>query len=225
MKLANGILIVSVFFALAGCHEQEGGGKVSAKKTASPKTAEVVLVSMSGWTQTADTMAAIERAMVQRLSSCLPNHKISVKRRLIGLLPEGDTELYLALEYEGWKQKKNTPAGKDDIFIAVGHSSGATAIYSLLRNGTFKNGAEAPTFLGLVDMVLPIGPHDLTGKIPRNGPRRTVVVHYHLSETESIGGIRNVLVGGDHFSIVNARPVLQGLAGGASGACYQNGIR
>jgi hypothetical protein len=177
---------------------------------------------MAGWTQTADTMAAIEQTMVRRLNAGFPNHRVTIKRRLLGLLPEGDSELFLSLEYEAWKQKKNTPAGQNDVFLAVGHSSGATAIYSLLRNGTFKDGPEAPAFLGLVDMVLPVGPHDLTGKTPRNGARRTVIVHYHLPETESIRGIQNVLVGGDHFSIVNSGSVLHGLAAGAVGACRQD---
>jgi hypothetical protein len=217
MKLARGIMIVSVIFGLAGCDEEVKSGDPSVTS----QRPEIVLVSMAGWTQTADTMGTIERAIVRSLAPNFPNHRITVKQRLLGLLPEGDSELFLGLEYEAWKQKKNTPAGRDDIFIAVGHSSGATAIYSLLRNGTFKNGPEAPAFLGLVDMVLPLGEHDLTGKIPRNGARRTGIVHYHTSETESIRGIRNTIVGGDHFSIVSSVRVALGLAGGAVNACLQ----
>lgn len=221
MKRACGMILLSAFFVLSGCDE-EGDGTLAAKKTPPPEPAQIVLVSMAGWTQTADTMNTIEQSMMRSLKSSFPNHRITVKRRLLGLLPEGDSELFLGLEYEGWKQRKNTPAGKDDLFVAVGHSSGATAIYSLLRNGTFKNGPNAPAFLGLVDMVLPVGEHDLTGHIPHNGGRRTTVVHYHLYETEPIGGVRNVLVSGDHFSIIQSGTVVHGLAAGAVGACRRN---
>jgi hypothetical protein len=130
--------------------------------------------------------------------------------------------LFLGIEYEAWKQKKNTRAGRYNEFIAVGHSSGATAIYNLLRNGTFKNGRNAPAFLGLVDMVLPIGPHDLTGKITRDGARQTEIVHYHLTTTDRIGGIKNVPVGGDHFSIVSSGRVVRGIALGAVRACHRS---
>ena len=153
------------------------------------------------------------------------NCRITVKRRLLGLLPEGDSELFLALEYEAWKQKKKTTAGQRNQFVAVGHSSGATAIYSLLRNGTFQNGPNAPAFLGLVDMNLPLGPHDLTGKTPRDGARRTIIVHYHTSGTDRIKGIRNIGVGTDHFSVVNSRTVTQGLSAAAANACLQNSIQ
>jgi hypothetical protein len=219
MKHASGILVLSVFLGLAGCDEQGENGTMAASNDGSPKTAEIVLVSMAGWTQSADTMASIEQSMIRSLSGCFPNHRITVKRRLLGLLPEGDSELFLGLEYEAWKQKKNTPAGKNDMFVAVGHSSGATAIYSLMKNGTFKSGKDAPAFLGLVDMVLPLGPHDLTGSIPSNGGRRTVVVHYHLYETDDIGGIPNIIVRGDHFSIITSGIVIRGLAGNAVNAC------
>ncbi|MBN1556453.1 MAG: hypothetical protein JXA11_17060 [Phycisphaerae bacterium] len=222
MKFAVTFVMVSALGGLAGCDEQGETKNLAEKKTAPPENSQIVLVSMAGWTQTADTMQAIEQTMIRSLQGCFPNHKIEVKRRLLGLLPEGDSELFLSLEYEAWKQRKNTPAGRDDLFLAVGHSSGATAIYSLLRNGTFKDGKEAPAFLGLVDMVLPLGPHDLAGKTPRNGARRTVIVHYHTSEAESINGIRNVHVGSDHFSVIHSGTVLQGLAGNAVNACVSH---
>jgi hypothetical protein len=219
MKRTCGIGIAAVFLSLAGCDEQTAGLAVT--NDAAPQSPEIVLVSMAGWTQTAETMRDIEQAMVRSLEGCFPDHRITVKRRLLGLLPEGDSELFLGLEYEAWRQKKNTPAGKNDMFVAVGHSSGATAIYSLLRNGTFRDGAEAPAFLGLVDMILPLGPHDLAGKTPRNGARRTVIVHY-MSEADGINGIRNVHVGGDHFSIIRSVTVLRGLAAGAATACRED---
>ena len=182
---------------------------------------EVILVSMAGWTQSAGTMKRIEREMVQKISASLPNHRIKVKRRLLGLLPEGDSELFLALEYEGWKNRKKTVAGSRDQFVAIGHSSGATAIYSLLRNKTFKSGKFAPTFLGLIDMSLPLGRHDLTGYIPDDGTQKTGIVHYHIRRTPRINGIRNMPVSGSHFSIVRSGAVAQGLARSASSNCAQ----
>ena len=182
---------------------------------------EVILVSMAGWTQSAGTMKRIEREMVQKISASLPNHRIKVKRRLLGLLPEGDSELFLALEYEGWKNRKKTAAGSRDQFVAIGHSSGATAIYSLLRNKTFKSGKFAPTFLGLIDMSLPLGAHDLTGYIPSDGTQKTGIVHYHIRNTPRINGIRNISVSGNHFSIVRSGAVAQGLARSASSNCAQ----
>ncbi len=223
MKRTTEALIAAVIFGLAGCDSQDQS--LVNQKASSPEPAEVVLVSMAGWTQTAETMERIERAMIHRISGCLPNYRITVKRRLLGLLPEGDSELFLALEYEGWKQKKKTPAGQNNLFIAVGHSSGATAIYSLLRNGSFENGPNAPAFLGLVDMALPLGPHDLTGKITHDGARQTTIVHYHTPDMDRIAGITNICVGADHFSIVRSQAVTQGLASSASNACLQNSIK
>ena len=225
MKRTTKAVIFVVICGLAGCEAQDTNQSPAHRREAPSEPAEVILVSMAGWTQTADTMGRIERAMVRQISANLPNHRITVKRRLLGLLPEGDSELFLALEYEGWKQKKKTTAGQNDQFVAVGHSSGATAIYSLLRNGTFLNGPEAPAFLGLVDMQLPIGPHDLAGKTPRGGARQTIIVHYHIPDTGRIEGIRNIGVGTDHFSIVNSRTVTQGLAAAAANACLQNSIQ
>ena len=218
-------VVFAIICGLGGCDEQDTNLNLAYGRNLPPDAPEVVLVSMAGWTQTAETMGRIERAMIQQISANLPNHRITVKRRLLGLLPEGDSELFLALEYEGWKQKKKTTAGQNDQFVAVGHSSGATAIYSLLRNGTFLNGPEAPAFLGLVDMQLPIGPHDLAGKTPRGGARQTIIVHYHIPDTGRIEGIRNIGVGTDHFSIVNSRTVTQGLAAAAANACLQNSIQ
>jgi len=166
-------------------------------------------------------MKRIEREMVRKISASLPNHRVTVKRRLLGLLPEGDSELFLSLEYEGWKNRKKTAAGSQDQFVAIGHSSGATAIYSLLRNKTFKGGDFAPTFLGLIDMALPVGPHDLTGYIPGDGTQKTGIVHYHIRGTPRINGIRNIPVGGDHFSIVRSGAVTQGLATSAAHSCVQ----
>ncbi len=225
MKRTTKAVIFAVICGLAGCDAQDTNQSLAHRREAPPESAEVILVSMAGWIQTAETMGRIERAMVRQISANLSNHRITVKRRLLGLLPEGDSELFLALEYEAWKQKKKTTAGQHNQFVAVGHSSGATAIYSLLRNGTFQNGPNAPAFLGLVDMSLPLGPHDLTGKTPRDGARQTIIVHYHIPGTDRIKGIRNIRVGTDHFSVVNSRTVTQGLAAAATNACLQNSIQ
>jgi len=225
MKRITKVVIFTVICSLGGCDAQDANQNPAHRREASPESPEVILVSMAGWTQTAETMGRIERAMVRQISAVLPNYRITVKRRLLGLLPVGDSELFLGLEYEAWKQKKKTAAGRDNQFVAVGHSSGATAIYGLLENGTFKNGPNAPAFLGLVDMGLPLGPHDLTGKTPHNGARRTEIVHYHIFGTDRIKGIRNISVGADHFSVVNSRTVTQGLAAAAADACLQNSIQ
>jgi hypothetical protein len=221
MKRSIKIVILAVLCGLTGC-DRRG---LSHEKDAPPKPVEITLVSMAGWTSTAGTMSKIERAMVKKISASLPEHRIQVNRRLLSLLPEGDSELFLALEYRGWKQRKKTSAGRNDLFVAVGHSSGATAIYNLLRNGTFLDGPNAPAFLGLVDMALPIGTHDLTGKIPSNGARKTRIVHYHRYGTARIEGIQNIRVGGTHFSIIKSRSVTQGLATEAAQACQQNSIQ
>lgn len=221
MKRPRTVLILLIFMGMVGCDEQ-GKTIESADSELSPPTPpEVVLVSMGGWVQTAGTMQRIEREMIRQIRASIPGARVTVKRRIAGLLPVGDSELFLGLEYAGWKAKKKTPEGRKDLFVAVGHSSGATAIYGLTENGTFEDGTFAPAFLGLVDMVLPIGTHDLQGKIPRNGSRQTAIVHYHLPETPPIRGIRNVAVYGDHFSVVRSGMVLQGLASQAANACHE----
>jgi hypothetical protein len=225
MKRAIKIVTLAVLCGLAGCDDQGQNQNLVRGKDTAPRPAEITLVSMAGYGQTAGAMERIERAMVERISAALPGHRIKVKRRLVSLLLQGDSELFLAREYDAWKQRKKTSAGRNDQFIAVGHSSGATAIYNLLRNGRFLNGPNAPTFLGLTDMVLPIGKHDLTGKIPRNGARRTQIVHYHRYGTARIEGIKNIGVGGSHFSIIQTGAVTQGLAVEAARACRQNSIQ
>jgi len=182
---------------------------------------EVTLVSMAGWMQTAGAMKQIESEMVRQISASLPNYRVTVKRRLLSLLPTGDSELFLATEYKAWKNRKKTSAGSRDQFVAIGHSSGATAIYSLLRNKTFEDGDFAPSFLGLTDMSLPAGPHDLRGYIPDDGTQKTEIVHYHVRGTTYIDGIRNVQITGNHLSIIRSGTVAQGLARSASRSCVQ----
>ncbi len=221
MERTRTLVIVTLLCSLVGCGEQSASSSSFATgRNRSPEAGEVVVVIMGGWLQGYGTMGRIERAVKSELSRRLPQHRISFKRKLVGLLPEGDSDLFVALEYAAWKQRKDTPAGKYSEFVAIGHSSGATAIYNGLRAGTFQGGRYMPAFLGLVDMVLPIGPHDLTGKIPQNGGRRTSVVHYYIPTTSRIGGVRNVMVpGSGHFSIVNSGRVMRGLASGAASAC------
>ncbi|MCK5114839.1 MAG: hypothetical protein KAR11_08780, partial [Phycisphaerae bacterium] len=48
------------------------------------------------------------------------------------------------------------------------------------------------------------------------------IVHYHISGTDRIKGIRNIGVGADHFSVVNSLTVTRGLAAEAANACLQN---
>lgn len=213
------MLILAALPGFFGCDEE--GSKITPadSELSAPPRPEVVLVSMGGWIQTAGTMQHIERTMIQQIKAAVPGARVTVKRRIAGLLPVGDSELFLGLEYAGWKARKKTPEGRNDIFIAVGHSSGATAIYGLTENGTFEDGPCAPALLGMVDMVLPIGPHDLSGKVPGNGGRKTRIVHYHLPETPRIRGIRNVAVHANHFSVVNSGMVLHGLAAEAGQAC------
>jgi hypothetical protein len=225
MKRSIKIAILAALCSLAGCGEQGANQSLAHEKGTAPKPVEITLVSMAGWAQTAGTMGKIERSMVEKISASLPGYRIKVKRRYFSLLPQGDSELFLALEYKRWKQRKNTSAGRNDQFVAVGYSSGATAIYSLLKNGTFQEGPNAPAFLGLVDMALPIGTHDLTGKTPRNGDRTTKIVHYHRYGTARIKGIQNTRVGGSHFSIIKSRTVTQGLAADAARVCRQNSIQ
>ncbi len=223
MKRTRTLVIVTLLCSLVGCGEQSASSSSFATgRNSSPEAGEVVVVIMGGWLQGYGPMARIERAVKSKLSRRLPNHRISFKRKLIGLLPEGDSDLFIALEYAAWKQRKDTPAGKYSEFVAIGHSSGATAIYNGLRGGTFQNGRYMPAYLGLVDMVLPVGSHDLTGKIPQNGGRRTSVEHYYIPTTARISGVRNVMVpGAGHFSIVNSARVTRGLASGAASACLQ----
>jgi hypothetical protein len=225
MKRSIKIVILAVLCGLAGCDEQGENQNLAHGKDTAPKPVEITLVTMAGWAQTAGTMSKIECSMIEKISASLPGHRIKVKQRLISLLLEGDSELFLALEYEGWKQRKKTSAGRNNLFVAVGHSSGATAIYNLVKNGTFLDGPNAPAFLGLVDMALPIGTHDLAGKIPHNGARKTQIVHYHLYGTAHIAGIKNIRVGGNHFSIIKSEPVTQGLASEAARACRKTSIQ
>ncbi len=226
MKLTSVLVILAVMCSLAGCQGPTAGADLAAGRENPPGTGEVLVVLMAGWTQGAWSMERIDLEMVRQLAASLPNHRVSVHHRLPGLLPIGDSELFLAIEYEAWKQRKDTAAGRYDKFVAVGHSSGATAIYNLLRNGDFKNGPHMPAFLGLVDMVLPVGSHDLNGRIPTGGGGRTDVVHYYSAGTQRVGGIRNVAVGGaDHFSIVSSERVARGLAADAAAACQQDLLR
>ena len=223
MKQTSALMIFTVMCSLAGCAEQSSLGIRRAK---SQETGEVVVVIMAGWLEGYDSMERIEGAVRREISRRLPRHRITIRRKGVGLLPEGDYDLFLALEYAAWKQRKDTPAGQQSGFVAIGHSSGATAIYNLLQNGTFKNGRHMPAFLGLVDMILPIGPHDLSGKIPQNGGRRTSITHYYIPTTARVSGIKNVMIpGANHFSIVNSGIVMQGLAMEAALACTQGPIR
>ncbi len=205
----------------AGCADQ---GLQSGQEP-SVSNGRVVVVFMAGWLESELSLARIESAVRKELVRRLPgrsNHRISIRRKGISLLLEGDYDLFLRLEYNAWMKRKKTPAGQYDEFVAIGHSSGATAIYNELRNGTFKSGRCMPAFLGLVDMVLPMGDHNLAGKIPRSGGGKTRVVHYAAAGTPRIRGVRNIRVpGASHLSILNSSTVTRGLARDAAGACVR----
>lgn len=217
-----GVLVsVAVAGGLAGCTEQ--GLALARPKALQPS--QVVVVIMAGWLEGYWAMDPIERAVRNDMSMALPrdgSYRIVFKRKGAGLLLEGDYDLFLRLEYLAWKQRKKTDAGRYDEFIAIGHSSGATAIYNELRNGTFDSGQYMPALLGMVDMILPVGPHDLTGKIPFGAGRQTSVVHYYVPGTEWIQGATNLMSpGSNHFSILTDPSVTQGLASRASLSCMQ----
>ena len=209
---------------------------------------ETVVVIMAGWLEPYGAMEDIERAVHDALAREVagqggaagvkdpsagrkprpgePRFTLTFCRKGSSALLEGDYDRFLRDEYNAWRKKKQNQTGWRplDQFVAIGHSSGATGIYNELRKGTFKDGPYMPTYFGLVDMILPVGSRDLTGKVPQDAAsgRRTVVAHYHVPGTSPVDGATNVPVRGtDHFAIPRARMVVRGLAKGIAEACMQ----
>ena len=181
MQPAGKLLILTLILCLFGCEaESTNKSMVHGRPAPPPTDPEVVVVIMAGWTQTAWTMEAIERSMVRKLKAGMPGYRIRVSHRLAGLLPEGDSELFLALEYEGWKARKATPAGRADQFVAVGHSSGATAIYNLLQNGSNNSGSITQSDANQKTTLKQVGDNN-SGVISQAGAASALVIEQYGS--------------------------------------------
>ncbi|KKK73584.1 hypothetical protein LCGC14_2892360, partial [marine sediment metagenome] len=112
------------------------------------------------------------------------------------------------------KRKKEQPCSLEQ-FVAIGHSSGGTGIYNVLKKGkTFqKAGRFAPAYFGMIDTIIAHG-HDLTDKAGW-----TTVEHYHAPKTKTIKGIRNIPIPGvGHYSILKNQKMIQEMAKAAAQA-------
>lgn len=84
----------------------------------------------------------------------------------------GDYEPLLRKDYKDFLDRRRKSPCSLEQFVAIGHSSGATAIYNEIRAGTFRavwidapeygRRRVSPVHFGLIDMILPLLPvHDL----------------------------------------------------------------
>jgi len=82
--------------------------------------------------------------------------------------------------YKAFKERKAKNKCSLEQFVAIGHSSGASAIYNEIKGGTFNQSDPrlVPAYLGMIDRVLPLGErHDLTGSL--GGMQGTLVDDFY----------------------------------------------
>ncbi len=115
--------------------------------------------------------------------------------------------------FEKFKIRKRNNSCSLEQFIAIGHSSGASAIYNELHKGTFKSfmsgkAKVTPAFLGLIDMIMR---KDVLKRLPSligKVPEGTHISHYKQHLTWSIKGIHNRSIWATHTGIVNHQKTL-----------------
>jgi RHS repeat-associated protein len=184
-----------------------------------------IVVVMAGYHEPSSWMDAIKDALEAQLKSRLSDLDAS-GAPYIQFARYGNFELrdqydaVLRSEYNKFLIRKKNKCSLE-AFIAVGHSSGASAIYNELWAGTFREtGGDsgpflAPAFLGLIDMVLYKQPPelwhpDLTGRVGQI----LTIIHWKNWSTTAIRGIPNVNAGffDNHFSILSNARVISDIA-------------
>ncbi len=187
-----------------------------------------VLVVLSGAGQSEASMNKVRNAtkteIENRLGKWWPGTALKVKvvPHAKGRLT-GEYDGLLRKDYEDFlRRRRKTPCSLEQ-FVAIGHSSGATAIYNEIRAGTFRprwvnvqgygRRRISPVHFGLIDMVLPLlESHDLFRARLRNLGFRTSMLHYKQFITVEIKGVKNINILKDHFSIVNDGRAVKGIS-------------
>jgi hypothetical protein len=193
-----------------------------------------VLVVLSGAGQSEASMNSLRNAtktqIEARLAAMWPESKAKLE-----IISHGKGELYN--DYDGWlrndynaflKRKRDNPCSLEQ-FLAIGHSSGASAISNEIVAGTFKpvfmgvpgGGMQrvSPIFFGLVDQIL--GQKDLRAARVGLLGFRTAMIHYKQpwpGNPSEVKGVLNITIFKDHFSIVNDAGVVKGISEEAASA-------
>ncbi|KPK47447.1 MAG: hypothetical protein AMK72_08440 [Planctomycetes bacterium SM23_25] len=136
-----------------------------------------VMVIMAGAHEGFGCMEPLMNAVGQELAQWVaefdassPNITVRVQKAWWGPL-WGFYDGVVRNAYRDWvERRKDNPCSLEQ-FIAIGHSSGASGIYNVLRQGVFAENGEdkryRPVYLGLIDMVLHEGGDpDVSGRLP-----------------------------------------------------------
>ncbi len=193
-----------------------------------------VLVVLSGAGQSEASMDSLRNAtktqIEARLAAMWPESKAKLK-----IINHGKGRLYN--DYDGWlrddynaflKRKRDNPCSLEQ-FLAIGHSSGASAISNEIVAGTFRpvfmgvpgGGRQrvSPIFFGLVDQIL--GQKDLRASRVTLLGLSTAMIHYKQpwpGNPSEVQGVLNITIFKDHFSIVNDVRVVKGISEEAASA-------
>jgi len=186
-----------------------------------------VVVILAGAGQSFESMNRIKQAIDAKLTPVVAKYSaknlfhIHFRKHAKGPLTKG-YDNGLRDDYEHYKKRKKQEPCSLEQFVAVGHSSGASAIYNLLWEGAFnkvpgQRKMIQPAYLGLIDMVLfkkPAWSPDLRGKVPLF----TGVQHYKTWGRPEIQGIRNFRSPWyvNHFSILHDEEVIESLSSAAA---------
>lgn len=193
-----------------------------------------VLVVLSGAGRSEATMNALRNAtktqIEARLATMWPTSTAKLK-----IINHGDGKLKkdydarLRADYRAFLKRKITYPCNLEQFVAIGHSSGASAISNELVAGTFQwfftevpgtSGFErvTPAFFGLVDQIL--GKKDLRAAKEAYMESPASIVHYMqpwpANLTGEVKGALNIIILKDHFSIVNDARVVKGISEAAA---------
>ncbi len=192
-----------------------------------------VLVVLSGAGQSEASMNSLRNAtqmeIETRLARWWPGSKVKLK--IINHAKKkltGDYDPLLRADYKAFvARRKKNPCSLEQ-FVAIGHSSGASAISNEIVAGTFRpvfvdvpgygRRRVSPVFFGLVDQIL--GKKNLRAARVNALGFHTSMMHYKQIITTKVKGVLNINIFKDHFSIVKDARVVKGISEEA-GFSYQ----
>ena len=202
-----------------------------------------IVVVMSGWNRPKADMVKIRERIISKLRPRLNKYdRRIVGNGMIGWVAVGGRRLeddgvydqqpaktqsyddFVRMHFDAFVARKKADPCRLEQFIAVGHSSGASAILNQIIAHNF-GGPYPPAFLGMIDPVLAKHGRDITMD---NGPYTHEVVYYQrrsFLKGSRIEGADNFRIRNTtHSSIMKDERVIEGIAEKAARA-YELRVR
>ena len=190
-----------------------------------------IVVVMSGWRRPQSDMTKIRDRIISKLMTRLNKYDrggptigwaaawdgpLEDDGRYDNQAGRGSYDDFVRRQFDAFVQRKRGDPCRLEQFVAVGHSSGASAILNTIM-GTHFNTYPWPAFLGMIDPILSRYGRNM---IMHNGGYTAEVVYYQredwrlsLRSSPVPGADENIQVKNtNHFDIVKDERVVEGIA-------------